>query len=55
MSSGWFAKKYYEFCDAEYDAKHEIDNGNTVAFGDDIEYFADQMKISVDSITEVER
>lgn len=53
-SDGWFVKKYYEFCDSEYDAVHEIESGNTVAFGDDISYFAEQMNISVDSITKVE-
>jgi hypothetical protein len=53
MSSGWYSKQYETLRDAIYDAQDHIDNGNTVAFGDDIEYFAEQLKISVDSIKEV--
>lgn len=53
MSSGWHCKEYERMSDAVYDAQNHIDNGDTVAFQDDKEYFADQMKISVDDIKEV--
>jgi hypothetical protein len=53
MSSGWYCKRFECFNDASYEAMDNIDNGNTVAFGDDIEYFAEQMKIKVTDIQEV--
>jgi hypothetical protein len=54
MSSGWHCKEYEQMRDAVYDAQNHIDNGDTVAFQDDKEYFAEQMKIDVDDITMVD-
>ena len=45
---------YEDIQDAAYDAQLHIENGDTVAFQDDIEYFADQMKIKVDDIKMVD-
>lgn len=50
MSSGWHCKEYERMSDAIYDAQIHVENGDTVAFQDDKEYFAEQMKIDVDSI-----
>ena len=54
MSSGWYCKEYEDIHQAAYDATDHVNNGDTVAFGDDIDYFAEQMKISVDDITIME-
>lgn len=54
MSSGWYCKEYESMRDAVDDATDHITNGETVAFQDDIEYFAEQMKISQDDITKVD-
>ena len=54
MSSGWYGKEYCSIQDAAIDAQQHIDNGDTVAFQDDVEYFAEQMKIEVDDITMTE-
>ena len=52
MSSGWYCRKVESIEDVAEDAQNIIDSGDTVAFGDDKEYFAEQMKISVDDIKE---
>ena len=54
MSSGWHCKEYDSVRHAADDASDHINNGDTVAFQDDKEYFAEQMKISVDDITMVD-
>jgi hypothetical protein len=54
MSSGWYCKEYDSVRDAADDANDHINNGDTVAFQDDVDYFAEQMKISKDDITMVE-
>ena len=53
MSSGWYCKEYECLRDASFDAQNHIDNGDTVAFQDDKDYFADQMKINVADIKEM--
>ena len=53
MSSGWYCKEVDSISSIAYEAQDHIDNGDTVAFGDDKDYFAEQMKISVDDIKEV--
>jgi len=53
MSSGWYCKEVDSISSIAYEAQDHIDNGDTVAFGDDKDYFAEQMKISVDDIQEV--
>ena len=53
MSSGWYCQQVDSIRDASHGSQHHIDNGDTVAFGDDREYFADQMKIDVADIKEV--
>jgi hypothetical protein len=54
MSSGWHCKEYDCLRDAVMDAECHIENGDTVAFQDDIEYFAEQLKISVNDIKMVD-
>lgn len=54
MSSGWYCKEYIDIKDACDDAQEHIFGGNTVAFGDDIEYFAEQMKIDQSKIRMVD-
>jgi len=51
MSSGWHCKEVESISFAAGDAQEFVSSGETVAFQDDIEYFAEQMKISVDEIT----
>lgn len=53
MSSGWYCKEVESIRDAAYDAQNLIEGGDTVAFGDDKEYFAEQMKINVSDIQDV--
>ncbi len=53
-SSGWHSRIYDSIDHASYDAQNHIDNGNTVAFGDCIGYFADQMKINFLDIKQME-
>ena len=53
MSSGWYCQQVESIRDASYDAQQHIDNGDTVAFGDDKQYFADQMNVPVTDIKEV--
>jgi len=50
MCSGWHCRQYESMFAACSDAQIHIDGGNTVAFGDDIEYFAEQMKINQSDI-----
>jgi hypothetical protein len=50
MSSGWFCKEVESIEDAAEDGMVFVEGGETVAFQDDIGYFAEQMKISVDDI-----
>ena len=50
MSSGWYCKEVDSIEAAAEDAQEFIDSGETVAFGDDIGYFAEQMKIEEDEI-----
>ena len=50
MSSGWYCKEYDSVSAVAWDAQNHIDNGDTVAFGDDKEYFAEQMKIKEEDI-----
>jgi len=54
MSSGWHCKEVESVRAAAEDAQIFIEGGDTVAFGDDVGYFAEQMKIREDEIKMVD-
>lgn len=54
MSSGWYAKEIEHPRYHTDETTEHIDNGDTVAFCDDLEYFAENMKIDVSSIKRVD-
>jgi len=54
MSSVWYAKKFNDIESASSDAQDHIDNGDIVAFCEDIDYFADKMNIIASNIQIVE-
>jgi len=49
-TDGWHCHKIESIADAAFDAQCHIESRYTVAFGDDVEYFAEQLKISKDNI-----
>ena len=53
LSTGWFCKEISDVKSYENDIQDHVDEGEIIAIGDDIEYFADEMNINVDDINMV--
>lgn len=49
-TDGWHCHKVESIADAADDAEGYIDAGYTVAFGNDVDYFAEQLKLKITCI-----
>lgn len=56
MSSKWFYREVQSISQAMncYHAMEHVSQGEIIAFGDDVEYFADEMGIKVEDMEKAE-